>query len=99
MTPAEIALGYKNLLDAERGFRDMKSTLMLRPVFHRLETRIRAHILICWLALLLVRVAEQATGDTWARIARETGRMAAVTLTGTAGTVVQSTEPTDAQRA
>ena len=64
MTPAEIALGYKNLLDAERGFRDMKSTLMLRPVFHRLETRIRAHILICWLALLLVRVAEQATGDT-----------------------------------
>ena len=71
---------------------------MLRPVFHRLETRIRAHILICWLALLLVRVAEQATGDTWARIAREAGRMAAVTLTGTAGTVVQSTEPTDAQR-
>ena len=99
MTPAEIALGYKNLLDAERGFRDMKSTLMLRPVFHRLETRIRAHILICWLALLLVRVAEQATGDTWARIAREMDRMAAVTLTGTAGTVVQSTEPTDAQRA
>ena len=40
----------------------------------------RVHILICWLALLLVRVA-------------------AVTLTGTAGTVVQSTEPTDAQRA
>ena len=33
------------------------------------------------------------------RIVRETGRMAAVTLTGTAGTVVQSTEPTDAQRA
>ena len=77
----------------------MKSTLMLRPVFHRLETRIRAHILICWLALLLVRVAEQATGDTWARIAREMDRMAAVTLTGAAGTVVQSTEPTDAQRA
>ena len=48
MTPAEIALGYKNLRE---------------------------------------------------RIARETGRMAAVTLTGTAGTVVMSTEPTDAQRA
>jgi hypothetical protein len=94
MTPAEIALGYKNLLDAERGFRDMKSTLMLRPAFHRLEPRIRARILICWLALLLVRVPEQATGDTWARIAREMDRMAAVTLTGTAGTVIQSTETT-----
>ena len=60
LTPAQVALGYKNLLEAERGFRDMKSTLMLRPVFHRLEPRIRAHVLICWLALLLVRVAENA---------------------------------------
>jgi hypothetical protein len=34
---------------------------MLRPEFHRLESRIRAHVLICWLALL-VRVAENATG-------------------------------------
>ncbi len=57
MTPAEIGLGYKNLLDAERGFRRVLATLMLRPVFHRLEPRIRAHILICWLALPLVRVA------------------------------------------
>ena len=99
LSPADIALGYKNLLEAERGFRDMKSTLMLRPVFHRLEPRIRAHVLICWLALLLARVAEQATGDTWARIAREMDRLAAVTLTGPAGTVVQATEPTDTQRA
>ena len=34
------ALGYKNLLEAERGFRDLKSTIELRPVFHRLEPRI-----------------------------------------------------------
>jgi len=33
-------------------------------VFHRLEHRIRAHVLICWLALLLIRVAENATGQT-----------------------------------
>ena len=99
LTPAQVALGYKNLLEAERGFRDMKSTLMLRPVFHRLEPRIRAHVLICWLALLLVRVAENHTGTTWDRIAREMDRLAAVTLTGPAGTVVQATEPTDAQRA
>ena len=77
----------------------MKSTLMLRPVFHRLEPRIRAHVLICWLALLLVRVAENATGQTWDRIAREMNRLAAVTLAGPAGTVVQATDPTDTQRA
>lgn len=47
----------KNLLKAERGFHDLKSSLPLRPVFHRLEHRIRAHVLLCWLALLLIRVA------------------------------------------
>ena len=99
LTSAQVALGYKNLLEAERGFRDMKSTLMLRPVFHRLEPRIRAHVLICWLALLLVRVAENNTDTTWDRISHEMDRLAAVTLTGPAGTVVQATEPTDLQRA
>jgi transposase len=42
------------LLEAERGFRDLRSTIELRPVFHRLEPRIRAHVLLCWLALLLI---------------------------------------------
>jgi hypothetical protein len=96
--PAEdIALGYKNLLEAERGFRDMKSTLALRPVFHRLEPRIRAHVLLCWLALLLVRVAERRTGRTWHRIATELNRVHAVTLTGSAGSVVHTTPLTTAQ--
>ena len=99
LSPRDVALGYKNLLEAERGFRDLKSTLGLRPVFHRIEPRIRAHVLLAWLALLLVRLAEQRTGQTWATIARELSRLHAVTLTGPAGTVVQATEPTDPQRA
>jgi transposase len=99
LSPAEIATGYKNLLKAERGFRDMKTGLLLRPVFHRLEPRITAHVLICWLALLLIRVAEERTGETWATISTHLSRLAAVTLAGKAGTVVQSTEPTDKQRA
>lgn len=97
LSAEDVALGYKNLLEAERGFRDLKSTLELRPVFHRLEPRIRAHVLLCWLALLLIRVAERRTGLTWRRIALELGRLHAVTLQGPAGTVVQTTEPTDAQ--
>jgi hypothetical protein len=93
----DVALGYKNLLEAERGFRDLKSTLELRPVFHRLEPRIRAHVLLSWLALLLIRVAERRTGQTWARIARELGRHHQVTLAGPAGRVAQTTELTTAQ--
>jgi len=97
LSAEDVALGYKNLLEAERGFRDLKSTIELRPVFHRLEPRIRAHVLLCWLALLLIRVAERRTGLTWRRIARELGRLHAITLSGPAGTVVQTTEPTAAQ--
>ena len=76
LSAVEVAVSYKNLLEAERGFRDVKSTLLLRPVFHRLEHRIRAHVLICWLALLLIRVAEQRTEQTWNRIAHEMDRQA-----------------------
>jgi Transposase DDE domain len=95
----DAALGYKNLLEAERGFRDMKTTLLLRPVFHRLERRIRAHVLICWLALLLTRVAERSSGQTWRRIERETSRLAQVTLAGEAGMVTQTTPLKPVQKA
>jgi hypothetical protein len=98
LSAEDVALGYKNLLEAERGFRDMKSTLDLRPVYHRIEPRIRAHVLLCWLALLLIRVAERRTGMTWRRIAIELGRIHTVTLTGTAGTVTQTTPLTDIQQ-
>lgn len=97
LSAEDVALGYKNLLEAERGFRDLKGILELRPVFHRLEHRIRAHVLICWLALLLIRVAERQTGQTWRRINLELGRLHQVTLRGPAGTVAQTTRITDPQ--
>lgn len=99
LTAEEIALGYQNLREAERSFRDLKTTLELRPVFHRLEHRIRAHVVVCWLALLLIRIAEHASGQSWRRIATELQRLHLVTLEGAAGAVEQTTRPTDAQRA
>jgi hypothetical protein len=98
LSAEDVALGYKNLLEAERGFRDLKSTIELRPVFHRLEPRIRAHVLLCWLALLLIRVAERRTGQTWPHLARELGRIHAVTLIGPTGAVTQTTELSTAQQ-
>ncbi len=99
LSAEDVALGYKNLLEAERGFRDLKSQLLPRPVFHRLEHRIRAHVLLCWLALLLTRVAERSCEQTWRQINRETGRLQQVTLTGQAGTIVQTTPLRPTQRA
>ncbi len=48
---AAVVTAYKNLKYVERDFRHIKSDdLDLRPVFHRLEERVRAHVLICMLA-------------------------------------------------
>lgn len=99
LSAEDVALGYKNLLEAERGFRDLKSTLLLRPVFHRLEDRIRAHDLLCWLALLLIRVAERRSQMTWRQISTELRRVHAVELSGPAGSLVQTTPLNDEQSA
>ena len=97
--PAEdIALGYKQLLQVERGWRDMKTTLELRPVYHRLEDRIRAHVILCWLALLLVRIVETTTGGTWNRLREDLQELHVGTFEGPAGTFRQRTELSTAQR-
>lgn len=97
LSAADIALGYKQLLEVERGWRDMKQVLDLRPVYHRLEERIRAHVVLCWLALLLIRIIETSTGQTWHHIRRDLDRLHAVTFTGPTGTFRQRTDPTKPQ--
>jgi transposase len=97
--PAEdIALGYKQLLEVERGWRDLKQVIDLRPVYHRKEERIRAHVILCWLALLLIRIAETTTGTTWNKITDELDLLSLGTFTGPAGTFRQTAELTKAQR-
>jgi transposase len=55
-TPAkEIVRRYKELAEIERGWRALKSTLLLRPVYHWTEERIRAHVFMCVLALQVER--------------------------------------------
>jgi hypothetical protein len=56
-----VVTAYKNLKYVERDFRSIKSDdLDLRPVFHRLEERVRAHVLICMLACYLTWHLRQA---------------------------------------
>jgi transposase len=44
------------LADIERGFRVLKSDIEIGPVYHRLPKRIRAHSLVCFIALVIYRV-------------------------------------------
>jgi len=99
LSAEDIALGYKQLLQVERGWRDMKQVIDLRPVYHRKEERIRAHVLLCWLALLLTRTIETTCGDTWPNLRHQLERVKLGTFTGPAGTFRQRTELTTTQHA
>jgi transposase len=59
LTPAEVVARYKALADIERGFRVLKSEIEIAPVYHRLPERIRAHALVCFMALIVYRVMRQ----------------------------------------
>lgn len=98
LSAEEIALGYKQLLDVERAFRTLKSSLDLRPVYHSKDDRIRAHVLICWLALLLVRIAEVETGLSWDRIRTEMDRQHLGEFFGENGRILQRSELNTEQR-
>jgi hypothetical protein len=56
LSAGEVIARYKALADIERGFRVLKSDIEIAPVHHRLPERIRAHALICFLALVIHRV-------------------------------------------
>jgi len=99
LTAEDLALAYKQLIAVERGWRDMKSSLGLRPVYHYREDRIRAHIQLCWLALLLIRVVENTTSDTWRNTRHELDRMHLVTLATADGRVAQRSATTPGQKA
>lgn len=90
---------YKQLLAVEHGWRDFKGALGLRPVFHYREDRIRAHIQLCRLTLLLPRVIENATGDTWRNLRHELDRLHLVTFATDHGQVAQRSTITTGQKA
>lgn len=57
---AEVAAKYKELLLVERIFRDMKSVLATRPIFHKRDETIRGHVFCSFLALILRKELEHA---------------------------------------
>ena len=71
----DVVFGYKQLYDVEHAFRSLKTTLKLRPNYHSKDDRIRCHIFLCFLALLLIRVAENETEKTWSRVRDEMSRI------------------------
>ena len=68
LSAEDMALGCRQSMRVEQAWRDMKSTLDMRPVFHWAPHRIQAHVAIPVLSLLLERTVEHACGDTWRNV-------------------------------
>src|SRR5215831_1936856 len=93
LTPADLALGYKQLQRVEEAWRSLKSGLRVRPVYHWAVHRIHAHVALSVLALLLERVIEQACGDTWRNLRDDLAQIKLAQLLSPHGEVWQVTEP------
>ena len=55
----EVVAIYKELSDVERGFRQLKDVLAMRPIYHQIEARVKAHIFVAALALLVQRLLKR----------------------------------------
>lgn len=53
LLPGQVILAYKELWRVEMAFRELKSGLELRPIYHWTESRVRGHVMVCFWALVL----------------------------------------------
>jgi transposase len=76
LTAQDAVAMYKDLMEIEQGFRNLKDVLAMRPIHHRVEPRVKAHIFVAALALLIQRLLQrrlEAAGvDLSAKTAMET---------------------------
>jgi hypothetical protein len=93
LTPEDLALGYKQLMQVERAWRLLKSGLRIRPLFHWAPHRICAHVSLTMVALLLERLAERACGDTWRNIRDDLRQIKLAQFSTPQGDLWQVTEP------
>jgi len=80
MTASAAALAYKGLLRVEQAFRTLKNGVDIRPVYHRLDKRIRAHVTLCTLAYLLERIVEIEAKVPFEQVRKLLGRTRAAEL-------------------
>lgn len=93
MDAARAALAYKGLLRVEKAFHGLKNTVDVRPVFHRLDRRIRAHVTLCMLAYLLERIVEVKAKTSFEQARRHLARLRAVELHFEGQTVWETSQP------
>ena len=98
LSAEDLAAAYKQLLPSNAAGATSRAPSGCARCSTTARTASAAHVQLCWLALLLVRVVENATGDTWRNTRHELDRMHLVTLATTDGQVAQRTATTAGQK-
>jgi len=78
--PAKVWQFYLQLVEVEEAFKNLKGDLAIRPIFHQVESRIEAHIFVCFLAYCLHvtlrhQLRAKAPGLTVRQVLEKFGRM------------------------
>ncbi|RDI91901.1 transposase, partial [Mesotoga sp. Brook.08.YT.4.2.5.2.] len=86
LTNREVAQSYQLLWKVERAFRELKSGLDLRPIYHYTDARVKGHIMICFLALVMEtalcrKLKEIGSTFSYAEILEDLKEIRAVELT------------------
>ncbi len=75
LSGTEVIAYYHDLWHVEQAFRMSKSDLRTRPIFHHTQEAIRAHVLICFMALMMGKYLEIKTGRSLRKIRQELWRV------------------------
>jgi len=79
-TAPQAVQQYKELMELERGFRSLKDVLAMRPIYHRVAPRVKAHIFVAALALLVQRLLEQRLSRAQVKLSAEEALQALETV-------------------
>ena len=90
LPPEEVALAYKGLWQVEEAFRTLKTPLELRPIYHWRESRVRGHVMVCFLAFILrqhlrLKLKEVGWEGSFSGLLDALGRVRAVEIEDGAG--------------
>jgi len=97
LSPEAVALKYKELWQVEQAFRDMKSILETRPVYHQRDENIKGHVFCSFLALVLKKELQRRLEEAghvfeWADIKRDLKSLQEVGITDRGKSLVLRTK-------
>lgn len=101
VSPVDAGRYYQTLQKIERGFRDLKSLITIQPVFHFTERRIRAHVFVCFLALVvkwhIFRTLNPYSQEEGRQFLEEMGRLKAIAVDETIPLWIRTAIPPETQ--